>query len=381
MIVVSMLVIVFLLIWLQRLIYRRYWNRGLTMEISFSQREASEGDTLTLRETITNRKLLPLPWLVAKFQLSRNLIFKEHSHSLVTDAYYQSEMFSVGMYQRITRRQEFVCAKRGYYLIKSMDLVSSNIFVSEKLAMSVPCDAELTVYPKRANMEELKVFLKQMYGDIEVHRFTNQDPFFYRSIREYSTGDDFRSINFKATAKTGDLMVNVNSAAASQVLVILLNLEEYAAWSSELVFEESIRIAAAVAEDAISAGLSVALYSNGCDAVTKTPIAELAGCGSMHLENILEKLARIDLSQPCESMESTMLSFTAAEPYYLLISANHEKNIAEAYEILKEKDMTVRWMIPLRESDTLMIDETENITRWEVKPHEHTTNFSEKSAG
>ena len=379
--IISMLLLVLFLLWIQRYVYRRYWSSGLTMQLSFSKREACEGDTLTLREQVTNRKLLPLPWLMARFQLSRNLIFTEHEHSVVTDAYYQSDVFSVNMYQRITRTQDFLCAKRGYYRIKSMDLVSSNIFISDKLVMHIPCDAELTVYPKHANLQALEVFFRQLYGDIEVHRFTNQDPFAYRSIREYSTGDDFRSINFKATAKTGELMVNVNSATASQELVILLNLDEYSAWSIESVFEEAIRVAAAVAENSILAGLSVAMYSNGRDSVTHSPLAELAGCGDTHLGSILEKLARIDLAQPRESMENTMLSFLEASTYYLLISSNHSKEIANAYEAMTEHGLTVRWMIPMLADDKLNIDETPNITRWEVKPHEHTTAFSAKTAG
>jgi len=379
--ILSMLLLVLFLLWLQRFIYRRYWNSGLTMQISFSQRNAHEGDTLTLSEKVTNRKLLPLPWLMARFQLSRNLVFTEHEHSVVTDAYYQTDVFSVNMYQRITRSQDFICAKRGYYRIKSMDLVSSNIFISDKLVMHVPCEAELTVYPKLVDMQALDVFFRKLYGNMEVHRFTNQDPFAYRSIREYAAGDDFRSINFKATAKTGTLMANVNSATASQELVILLNLEEYSEWSVDAVYEESIRIAAAVAENAITAGLSVALYSNGRDAVTNSPLAELAGSGDMHLGSLLEKLARIDLAQPCSNIHDIMLPCTAAEPYYLLISSNHGKDIATTYNSMIERGLAAQWIIPALADDKLSVDENSTITRWEVKPHEHTTSFYTKTAG
>ena len=38
-----------------------------------------------------------------------------------------------------------------------------------------------------------------------------EDPFEYRGIREYQPYDDMRSVNWKATAKTGDLKVNQNT--------------------------------------------------------------------------------------------------------------------------------------------------------------------------
>jgi len=381
MIIINMLLLLMLLIWLQRFVYRRYWNKNLTMQISFSASSAYEGERLTLSEVLTNRKLLPLPWLAAKFQISRNLVFDEQGHSVVSDAYYQNDVFAVSMYQRITRSQEFLCARRGYYRIQSMDLVSSNIFISDKLVAHLPCGAELTVFPRIISAPALDIYFRQLFGDIEVRRFTNPDPFAYRGIREYSMGDDFRSINFKATAKTGELMVNVNSSTASQELAILLNLEEYSAWSHDSVFEEAIRIAASVAELAIAEGLSVSLYSNACAAVTGLPVSELAGSGRAHLSTILEKLARIDLKPPRGDMSRILHGINDSSPYYLLVSSNCRGGIVDAHGDMLDRGMSVRWLIPALADDELMIKLSPSITRWEVKPHEHTTSFSEKAAG
>ena len=44
-----------------QLLTKRFGFRNLTYTLAFSAEEATEGDTVTLTETITSRKPLPLP--------------------------------------------------------------------------------------------------------------------------------------------------------------------------------------------------------------------------------------------------------------------------------------------------------------------------------
>ena len=60
---------------LQRLLYRRYWSRGLGIAVAFETRAAYEGDTAYLREEIINDKLLPLPALEVNLAMGRALKF------------------------------------------------------------------------------------------------------------------------------------------------------------------------------------------------------------------------------------------------------------------------------------------------------------------
>lgn len=380
MIILSMVLFIGLLYLLQRKIYARFWDRGLGMRISFSAREAFEGDRLVLIEELANEKLLPLPWITAKFQLSRNLLFPEGSSFRVSDDYYQSDMFSVAMYQRITRRQAFICGRRGFYRIKSMDLTSSNLLITDKLVRRLSCSAELTVFPKLIPTPELEMVYRQIYGDIEVRRFTNPDPFTFRGIREYQQTDDFRLINFKATAKTGRLMVNVSGATASQELVILLNLQPYSDFPNEDVFEESIRLAASAAEHFSALGLAVGLYSNGRDAVTASPVRILPGSGNRHFRGILEKLARIDLALEREPMRGWMDGIREAEPVYLLISPYDGEDLSGAFWDMLERGLKARWILPAQPDAKLHVEESPAITIWEVTPYDAPTNFYKKAA-
>ncbi|MBQ6036687.1 MAG: hypothetical protein IJL43_05175 [Lachnospiraceae bacterium] len=49
-----------------RAVYRKYWCRGLSIDIRFNSDAAFEGDSASMTETIENRSFLPLPFLHAK---------------------------------------------------------------------------------------------------------------------------------------------------------------------------------------------------------------------------------------------------------------------------------------------------------------------------
>lgn len=367
MVIANMLLLVLALVIIQRMVYERNWCKGLDMRLRFSAREAFEGERLTLFEDVTNAKRLPLPWLRARFQLSRNLVFEESQAGGVSDLYTRADMFSIGMYQHIVRRRSFVCAKRGYYRVRHMDLISSDVLGTRDLVLQLDSDAELTVFPGLLAFDEVEVLFRQLFGQLEVLRFTNPDPFAFRGIREYQQHDDFRLINFKASAISGQLMVNQTSGTTSQELVLLLNLEPYSAYPRDRVREAAIRMAATVAQRFTAAGLPVGLASNGRDVVTGEAIELLPGSGNQHLYSLLHGLARIDLGAGQSPMQQLMAGQAAEGPLYLLISSNNGPEMQAAYAEMLARGLHVRWVVPLLAEEKMDVAEDGRITRWEVQ--------------
>lgn len=126
MVILVILLVSGLLFYLQRAVYARYWNQGLTAELSFSARRVNEGDRVDMDELVSSRKLLPLPWLGLKFHVSRDLVFPDDPFTSVSDSSYREELFSIGAFQQIRRRHNVLCRRRGYYTFKSIDLISSD---------------------------------------------------------------------------------------------------------------------------------------------------------------------------------------------------------------------------------------------------------------
>ena len=98
-----------LIMLLERRLWKRYWGRGLSSEISFDRREVQEGDSCFLTEIVTNRKFLPLPVLQVKFRMGREIRFLDTENTNRTDLSYRKDVFCMLPYQKVTRRMQVEC--------------------------------------------------------------------------------------------------------------------------------------------------------------------------------------------------------------------------------------------------------------------------------
>lgn len=345
---IVLLAVVFLIIWAQAAIYKRYWRHGLSLDISFSSPAAYEGDRLFLIETISNAKMLPLPWVNVKFQLSRELKFDADGDSKSTDDYYRNDLFLIFMFQRVRRELPFRCNKRGYYTVKSADLLSGDILVSKKFACHIGFGASLHVFPGRIDLLDTEIPFRRLSGSITAQRMIDPDPFEFRAIREYMPADPQKNVNFKASAKTGQLMVNVFNPTVTQEIVVFLNLQPYTSWPLEELYEQAVRLCGAMAAAYLDEGIPVSFITNGIDCVTKERIGNISGASGGQT-SILEALARIDLKRVSGDFAADIVNYAEnapSEPVYLLISTYCGEDIQDAFGMLKQKGFDAMWIIP-----------------------------------
>ncbi len=361
----------FLLYELQKFLYSRFWNKKLTVDLALSGNSAVEGEELTLVETVTNQKLLPIPVLKIKYTASRHLIFLGTRETEVTDNTYRNDLISVMMYQKLTRHIPFRCSKRGYYTIDRITLVCNDLLLESEMVTGNHLNIQLYVYPKQVDFNKLEIPFQTMLGTVLTKRFINEDPFEFKSIREYQSYDTMKTINWKASAKTGSLMVNVFDHTASQRIKILLNLEFDTIWRYEDLQEESIRLAATFAEHFIEQGIPVSLYTNGLDVISRKVLHVPAGSGRNHLRTINETLARIDATStvpPFTAALSGELDDVSPKDYLVLISYYQRLELQEQLEKLARANMDFTWIIPLNKEVRLTADSKllPHILSWEV---------------
>jgi uncharacterized protein (DUF58 family) len=282
----------------QRYLYRRFWLQGLHVELLFSSSAVVEGERGELLEVIENRKRLPLPMLKVKFQTDRNLAFLgDKDHSGTTDQYYRNDVFQIKGREKITRILPFIGKRRGYYKIKEIDMVASDLFLTTEMMTSMETDRYLYVYPRPYEDPSFQNSLRQLQGEVLTRRHIIEDPFEFRGIREYQPTDDMRSVNWKATAKTGELKVNLKNYTALKTIRIFLNLEDYGILKKDDSIEMTIRLAAALAECFLATGMQVSCYGNAKDKISGDTMELPASAGAGQLETIYRALARIDTKQ------------------------------------------------------------------------------------
>ena len=211
----------------QKYVYAKIWQRDLKVSLSFREDGIWEGQESELSEIIENRKRLPLTMLKVKFQTDRHLVFADTKGSRTTDRYYRNDIFQIGRLEKVTRALHFTGGRRGYYTIQEADLVASDLFLTAQYTATTPIEhCSLYVYPKPFSHPDFKRSLKQLNGEVLAKRHLLEDPFEYRGIRDYQPQDDLKSINWKATARTGDLKVNQKNYTSQKSVRIFVNLED-----------------------------------------------------------------------------------------------------------------------------------------------------------
>ncbi|MBP7402421.1 MAG: DUF58 domain-containing protein [Clostridia bacterium] len=349
MVILVILVIAGALFSLQRMLYSRYWDRGLSAELTFSAHRVNEGDHVDMDELVSSRKLLPLPWLGLKFHVSRDLVFPDDPFTSVSDWSYREELFSIGAFQQIRRRHHVFCRRRGFFTFKSIDLISSDLLASNKLATQVASAASLYVFPRPVPERELDIPIERVNGELLTRRHLVEDPFEFIGIREYHLDDPLKSINWKATARTGGLMVNVRGHTSTQAVELLVNVEYPSLWSEERLIEDAIRVAATLADRLTAEGLAVGMRANGRDIVTRENPRVPAGSSDDHMIAVNESLARLDLHlkpRPFADLLDECLLEADDGPLFLLVSAAFNDDILDRFRALRDHGMRCLWILP-----------------------------------
>ncbi len=339
-----------LLYLLQGWLYEYFWKKNLSADVVFMEHAIVEGETGRIQETIINAKLLPLPMVRVKFEIDRRLRFEGEGNLSVSDKCYKNDIFSIMLYQKITRTIPFQGTKRGYYSIDQMDLVSTDLFMKATLVGIWSVYTRLLVYPRGVDTKRLLIPYRKMMGTLLTRRSSYEDPFEFRGVRAYQPFDSMRDVNWKLSAKTGELKVNMHDYTARQEVFLLLNLETEAMLEYEELKEESIRIVNSLAEWFLAQGIAVGLLSNGRDIETKEELYIVSGSGKNHIGYIREQLARLDLSQECREYGTVLkeqLEEQKEEPLYILVSTSQRENIQQEFDKLCKKSKGSMWILPL----------------------------------
>lgn len=364
---------IFLLWFLQNQIYRHFWHKGLSVKTRFTSDHLYEGDSSAIQEVIANDKLLPLAAVSVRIAMSRNLEFKTtaKANTCTSDQTSKRDMFSFVTRQQITRTLPFVAKKRGFYQITQADITGYDYFFQPHGHLSFPQHNELYVYPRQLGTERIRLISQTLSGMMVSRNRLFYDPFEFSGIREYRRDDPMNHINWKASARMGELMVNQYDSTTNFDVTILLDLEMANRWDTEDLLEESISIASSMADRLVAHHMPVRFACNTADPATGEILSFYQPAGAGNMNGLNQKLAGIDLSQPCLSMDQVLDQELAAHPTgktYLFISKNHSPEWETKLQGLAGMQNILLWVMPVHtgiyekpyHSDTL------DILHWEV---------------
>ena len=362
MIILIVPAVILMLLMTERMLFRRCWDRELCAVLSFDAQPAVEGGTSSLTEVITNGKAIPVPVLEVGFALDTGLRLRDAGNQTVSDQTNAVDVFSVRGHEKITRKLTVDCRRRGYYVINRTSLVAHDFLSREAGYCNLEQNTHLYVYPGEFPPEGLELPLEKIMGEISTRRFLYEDIFLRRGVRDYVPTDPQSRVNWKASARTGSLKVNLSDHSAGQSVRILLNLDEPTIWYPEAVLEDSIRLAASLARVLIQRQISVSMLTNGEDMGRELGITAAAagmalgeGVSAGHLARVNELLARIDLrlKRPAfsgflrEETERAAGEGGQSGVTRVLISSSRREDVSEAAAGLSAVRGGLLWLCPL----------------------------------
>lgn len=324
----------------------------VSLERSFDTIHAAFGQEIHLIEKISNNKILPVPCLKVESKIDRSLQFGRLKDLNILQDMYHVSLFCLMPYIRIIRTHNVKCNKRGYYHLTSASLTARSITGSVSLAGEVKTDALVYVFPRILKFQELKLPSHSWQGDMVVRRWILEDPFIRAGVREYTSSDPMKSINWKASARSGILQVNLYEPTAYHKLMILLNvdtsLDQWTVTSEPERVEYGISVAATIFEYAFKNTIESGFASNGFLKDSQKEYIHInPAAGTKQKLEIMECLARIVINRSItfNTLIDKELDRNPGNMDYLFITAviNEEtenkisrlKAMGNAVEILK----------------------------------------------
>ncbi len=207
--------------------YAGRWMKALMVRVSFSESYIYAGETGELTELIENRKSLPVPVLEVGFRVQRGLKFTDAENIQESDYIYKRDLFAVLGMERILRRYHVTACRRGFYSVSQLSLHAPSLFFRQEYLTDPDRqenDPGLYVYAAGMKVEPVLKAVETLCGELESARRIYEDPFSFSGIRSYTIRDPMKTINWKASARTGGLMVNTFSSVRSLRISVILDV-------------------------------------------------------------------------------------------------------------------------------------------------------------
>ena len=329
--------------------YRLHALDDLYMNVGFSKDVANYGEDIELIEVAENRKRLPLPFIILKFEAPKELRFYDMMNTSVSDHLYREDMLTMKAFSKHTRRIKAKCTKRGDYVLPRVGMATSDLLLIERFSMDFLNNSHLIVLPELLDRDVAQMLTSVTLSELQCRRTLLTDPFTLAGIREYGPDDPMKSINWKASAKTGELMVNRNASTCAQKVHIFLNLDFYNMKRSVSLLEKSISLAYTYLKELAESGIPASIYTNGVDVITGSPVISETDLGSATLDERAVMLARIDLKQEVIPFSETLEKYipsTDSSDFILMISAQYNGSFRPLLADIKSRRPALHWLMP-----------------------------------
>jgi uncharacterized protein (DUF58 family) len=291
-------------------IWSRYGFRALAYERHISGHRIGWGERLELDLVVRNAKALPLPWLQIDDFVTHGADIKDQELTPSAQRGYDvlRGTWSVGWFERVTRRLHLVGSRRGTYRFVSAELRVADLFARSHRTEERPLSTTYRVVPRIVPVRS-SIAQSPSVGASRPARGLFEEPSLFAGVRPYQPGDQLRRIHWKATARVGRPVSRRYDAGREREVVLALDMQTMPdpwwslTWDDDLV--EGLCVAAlsltrSLILDGTAVGLAVNAFSDRPQRTVYLP----PGASLTQLAVVADRLADLSpyASVPFEGM-------------------------------------------------------------------------------
>jgi uncharacterized protein (DUF58 family) len=277
------------------------WNRFSLRDVEYSRklqyRRAFPGEEVECEVTIENGKLIPLAWLRVRDRWPRAVAPVDERLTIPTHTLEEVQLNLVMVLRglaRIRRKMKLIFRQRGHYTIGPTIMNSGDPFGLFHSETTIKRREHVVVFPELRPLEDLGLRAEDPFGERRAPKRLFDDPSLPIGVRDHQAEDGFRRIHWPATARVGRLQSRVYQPVSGNDCIVCLNvttLEHH--WMGVVpdLFEELVRVSAALVYESFNQRYRVGLISNGTVAHGGQPFRIPPGRSPKHLPRLLEALA------------------------------------------------------------------------------------------
>ncbi|MFP6675502.1 MAG: DUF58 domain-containing protein [Pirellulaceae bacterium] len=246
-----------------------FWAKSVVGQRHVSRLMAEVGDRVAININLENRGRLPIAWVLMEDQLSKRALGVRPPALGVSGQRICLCWLPPKGKKLIAFRLE--CHRRGYYQIGPLTLETGDLFGLHRRYRVVSDPQFLLVYPRVIPLVGYDVSSKRPIGEMKMTHRLFEDPTRTIGVRPYQAGDPLNRINWRATARTGELHSRVYEPTSVAGATLVLDFHEHAFPEKDepVRSELAITAAASLAHAVYETGQQIGLVTNGRDAADR----------------------------------------------------------------------------------------------------------------
>jgi uncharacterized protein (DUF58 family) len=266
----------------------RLWSRlslsGIKSYSTVDAQKVFPGETLTLKMSAENAKLLPV-WLQMKVPVDGAL----HPSSRETTFAKESGLL---WYQRAQFQWELTAQRRGVHEIGPTQVKVADLFGFFPREKEAQGSLHIIVYPRLVPLKPISLPRRDLFG-VPGAKSPVQDPIYILGTRDYQHWRPARHIHWKASARHNRLQEKVFEPSEQEKVLLVVEVNRFEENDAAEAFERTIEVVASLAAQFDQKGYAVGFATNGV--VEGGPAILPIGRSPQQVPSILEALARLKM--------------------------------------------------------------------------------------